>query len=309
VRLRVGAPVSLSGRYAVQGASVRVGLEAWAHDYRAELVLRDDASSPPQAARICDQLSGSCLFVLGPYGSDSTRAVATQAGGRVVWNHGAAADDVQRRPGVISVPSPASRYLTALAHAVATTRPHPRVCMLTAPGRFAASARDGLLAAASELGVELTTNPACADALLLCGPIAWEIAHIREHRRSGLLIGAVSPGLAHFPHLLDPAGLLAPVQWHPDLPIQPTLGPITVSLDDYVAAQAYAAALIAHHCHQLAPDNPLPAAKQLATTTFFGRFRLADDGLQTGHRLAVIQWRNSHREIHLGSALHDTAGD
>ena len=41
--------------------------------------------------------------MLGPYGSDSARAVAAARRGAVVWNHGAAADDVQRLPGVVSV--------------------------------------------------------------------------------------------------------------------------------------------------------------------------------------------------------------
>ena len=53
-------------------------------------------------------LARGCRFVLGPYGSDSTRAVAEGRPG-IVWNHGAAADDVQRLPGVVSLASPASR--------------------------------------------------------------------------------------------------------------------------------------------------------------------------------------------------------
>lgn len=298
-RLRVGAPISLSGRYAVQGRCASAGLEAWARDYGVDLVLRDDASSPAMAASIFEQFAGSCSFVLGPYGSDLTRAVANRAAGLVVWNHGAAADDVQRLPAVVSVPSPASRYLIALAQTVASLRPQAEVCVLAAAGRFATAARDGLHRVASKLGIQLNTDPATADALLCCGPIAWEITHIHRHRRRGLLIGAVSPALANFPQLLgaDPEGLLAPVQWHPELSIQPKLGPSAVSLNDYLAAQAYAAALIAHHCHQLAPHDPLAAAKQLETTTFFGRFRLAHHGLQTGHRLAVIQWRNHRRQL------------
>jgi ABC-type branched-subunit amino acid transport system substrate-binding protein len=307
----VGAPVPLSGRYAVQGECVRAGLEAWARDYRVELVLRDDASAPQQAARICKKLEADCSFVLGPYGSDTTRAVARQAAGQVVWNHGAAADDVQRLPGVVSVPSPASRYLIALAQAVASAHPQARICVLTASGRFATFARDGLRAVAAQLGIQSATDPAAADALLLCGPVAWEIARIRRHRRPGLLIGAVSAALSDFPRLLgsDPQGLLAPVQWHPDLPIQRTLGPLTVGLDDYVAAQAYAAALIAHHCHELVPDNPLATAQHLETTTFFGHYRLGDDGLQTGHRLAVIQWRNCRRQIQSAAAPPGAASD
>jgi len=291
--------VSLSGRYAVQGAAVRAGLEAWARERGAELVLRDDRSSPRVAARLHGQLAARCRFVVGPYGSDSTRAVAAASAGSVVWNQGAAADDVQRRPGVVSVPSPASGYLVALGQAVARLRPQAAVRLLTAPGRFAAWGRRGLEAAAPRLGLCLVTDLAEADALLVCGPVRWELEQIRSLRRPGLLIGGISPGLARFPHLLgdDPEGLLAPVQWHPDLRFQPRLGPPAVRLPDYPAAQAYAACLIADHCLRLEPDNPLAAAKQLDTVTFFGGFRLAIDGLQIGHRLAVVHWHDHKQRL------------
>jgi hypothetical protein len=140
---------------------------------------------------------------------------------------------------------------------------------------------------------------AAADVLLLCGPIAWEVSQIQRLHRPGLLIGGVSPGIASFPRLLgtDPEGLLAPVQWHPDQPTHAQLGPASLQLPDYLAAQAYAAALIADHCHHLAPENPLTAAKQLQTVTFFGGFRLASDGLQIGHQLAVIRWKDRRRHL------------
>ncbi|MER3409623.1 MAG: hypothetical protein C4306_05875 [Thermoleophilia bacterium] len=120
----------------------------------------------------------------------------------------------------------------------------------------------------------------------------------------GLLVGAVSPGLAAFPELLggDPEGMLAPVQWHPDLRYPVDLGPEEVPLDDYVAAQAYAAALVAERCLELRPDDPLAAARALRVTTFFGRFQLAESGLQVGHRLAVVQWRRGRRQLLVAEA-------
>jgi hypothetical protein len=55
--------------------------------------------------------------------------------------------------------------------------------------------------------------------------------------------------------------------------------------------------LIADHCLRLEPDNPLAAAKQLDTVTFFGGFRLATDGLQIGHQLAVIHWHDHKQQL------------
>ena len=100
-------------------------------------------------------------------------------------------------------------------------------------------------------------------------------------------------GAPHFALLAD--GTLAPVQWHPDLG-----GP--EGLEDYVAAQAYAAALIAERCLELDPENPLAAARGLRTSTFFGAFELGEDGLQVGHRLAVVRWNRRRQELLLAEA-------
>ena len=292
----------LTGRYSAQGAQVGAGLELWAADTGAKLVLLDDASDPQRACRLHEQLVRSgCRLVLGPYGSDSTRAVAHAAQGGVVWNHGAAADDVQRLPGVVSVSAPASRYLVALARTLAQLHPAARVAVARAPGRFAAVAVEGLLQQAAALGIELVEDVGDADAVLACGPVEWEI-ELFQRIKGRLVLGGLSPGLAGFPELLgdDPEGFLAPVQWHPDLPIRPVLGRASVPLPDYLAAQAYAAALIADHCLQLAPADPLRAAKQLQTTTFFGGFQLGRDGLQIGHQLAVIRWHDQRQELQTG---------
>jgi hypothetical protein len=226
--------------------------------------------------------------VLGPYGSDTTRAVARARGGRVVWNHGAAADAVQRLAGVVSVASPASGYLVALAQAAAGLGA-ARLALLTAPGAFASFARDGLERKAPALGVELVDDPDDADCVLLCGPVEWEADRFRGLNRLGTLLGGVSPGLPDAPPAW-PDGTLAPVQWHPELGGPP-------GLEDYVAAQAYAAALIAERCMAIEPEDPLSAARSLVTDTFFGRFELDETGLQSGHRLSVVRWRHGRQTL------------
>lgn len=284
---------------------MRAGLELWARHAGARLIILDDRSEPERAAALHGDLSArGCSFVLGPYGSDSTRAVAAAQAGAVVWNHGAAADDVQRMEGVVSVPSPSSRYLVALGRAVAGLHRGAQVAVLTAPGGFARFAREGLEHEAESLQLTITPDAGRADAVLCCGPLQWELAWFRRLRRPGLLLGGVSPGLSAFPGLLgdDTEGLLAPVQWHPDIPVRPELGPASVEPEDYVAAQAYATCLIAERCLELEPDDPLSAARRLRTTTFFGAFELGPDGLQIGHRLSVIRWSAGRRELLLAEA-------
>jgi Periplasmic binding protein len=301
----VAAPAPLTGRYAVQGAQMRAGLELWARHAGVRVEVVDDESKPEQAARIHEELAArGCRFVLGPYGSDSTRQVAEARAGLVVWNHGAAADDVQRLPGVVSVATPASRYLLALGRVVAELRPGVAAALVTAPGRLARFAREGLEQEACSLGIELVSDLAQAEAVLLCGPLQWECERLRSLVGSGKLLGGLSPGLTAFPELLeaDPEGVLAPVQWHPGSGPAPELGPASVPLEDYIAAQTYAAALIADRCIELNGPDPLAAALDLRTSTFFGAFQLDASRLQVGHRLSVVRWRSGWRELLLSDA-------
>jgi hypothetical protein len=106
---------------------------------------------------------------------------------------------------------------------------------------------------------------------------------------------------------------MAVAQWHPARGADPGLGPSSsevvgeaqargVELDS-VGAQAYAAALIAAHCNELAPDDPRAAAYMLRTATFYGAFELDPaTGIQQGHRLCVVRWRRRRQELVLTDA-------
>ena len=183
---------------------------------------------------------------------------------------------------VVSVPSPASRYLVALGRAVAELRAGARVAIAAGRGRFARLAAEGLEAKADSLGLELLgrfplTVPARrvlaagADAVLACGPLQPEVALLRQLAALSphTLLGGVSPGILDFPRQLggDPDGFLAPVQWHRDLGAAPELGPPSAEVlraararglpePDYLAAQAYAAALVAERCSRSPPTTP-----------------------------------------------------
>jgi len=319
----------VSGRYALQGVQLRAGAELWAARAGARLLIEDDRSSPQCAVEAhAGLLAHGCVFVLGPYGGDCTRAVARAAAGGTVWNHGAAADDVQRLPGVVSVCSPASRYLVALARGVVALRAGARVAVVTARGAFGRLAREGLDREARLLGVSIAASFSFADrperiaaigadAVLACGPIARELELFRALRSCApqMLLGGVSPGLSAFPAHLgqDPEGLIAVAQWHPGLGADPRLGPPSSEVVrearargvelDYVGAQAYAAALIAARCLELAPDDPRAATRMLRTTTFYGAFELDPATcIQQGHRLCVVRWRGGRQQLLLADA-------
>jgi len=256
------------------------------------------------------------------------RAVARAAGGAAVWNHGAAADDVQRLDGVVSVCSPASRYLVALARAVVALGAGARVVVVTARGPFGRLAREGLERQAWSLGVSIAASfsfadraeriaAVGADAVLACGPFERELELLRALRLRApqTVLGGVSPGLSAFPARLgqDPEGMIAVAQWHPRLGADPRLGPPSSEVVrearargvelDYVGAQAYAAALIAARCLELAPDDPRVAAGMLRTTTFYGAFELDPATcIQQGHRLCVVRWRGGRQQLLLADA-------
>lgn len=319
----------LTGRYAVQGRQMRAGLELWAKRSSCALELVDDRSDPARAATVHEKLRRHCEIVLGPYGSDSTRAVAEEAGGALVWNHGAAADDVQRMPGVVSLPTPASAYLVALGRAVAGERPAATVVVGRGRGRFCRQADEALLREASSLGLEIVASTGLDDvarvaaveqpqAVLLCGPLQPEAAVLAQLEREapGIVLGGVSPGVADFATVAGTElnRAFAPVQWHPDAVADTRLGPTITDLLadasashvgelDYVAVQAYAAALIADACAHEKPSNPRAAALQLRTRTVYGDFGVdPDTGLQRAHRLSVIRREHGRRLLHLANA-------
>jgi hypothetical protein len=301
----------------------------WAQRTGSQLALVDDRSLPKRAAEIHrDLVHEGCNFVLGPYGGDSTRAVCQQTDASVIWNHGAAADDVQRLPGVVSVCSPASGYLAALARAVCTLVAKPRIAIVAARGPMGQLARGGLSQVAYNVGAEVVASLSFADttravlekdpdAVLACGPLPREVELFRSLRPKarGLLIGGISPGLRTFPAHLgeNPEGLLGLAQWHPDLGESPGLGPASSEVVDcaqargleldYVACQAYACALIAAHCHSFGTDDPGAYARTLETTTFYGAFALdSATGMQTAHRLCVVRWQEGDQKLLLPQA-------
>ena len=312
----------VTGRYAIQGRQMTVGLTLWSHRAGASLLLEDDQSRPQRAVEIFERAQGGGFdILLGPYGSDSVRTVASAFPDRLIWNHGAAANDTQRLPNVISLPSPSSRYLVALARAVAQLRPGGSVAVVTAAGRFGNYAWNGLTAEANDINLTITGPYSFSsyselrdnNAILTIGPVEKEVALFRQlvERNPKLLLGGVSPGLSDFPQALgaDPEGFLAPVQWHLDLGQSPALGPSSAQVledarllglapIDYVAAQAYGAAVIAAECHRQHPSDPGKAARELRTSTFYGDFGLdPNTGEQRGHQMSVVQWRRGRQEL------------
>ena len=124
-RLRLGACLSLTGRYGRFGRQAANGLMAWqrlaGEDVAVE--IEDDESEPDAFAGRFARVAARCDILLGPYSTELLRAAADALDDidGVLWNQGGAGDDVQAlRPGrMVSVLAPTSRYAVPFVRTLA----------------------------------------------------------------------------------------------------------------------------------------------------------------------------------------------
>src|SRR5512132_1920838 len=144
---------------------------------------------------------------IGAYGSGLVRAVAPLVcdAGRLLWNHGGAADDLAR-PGLVSLPAPASSYFEGAVREAAARRVD-RLLVARGAGPFAGAVAQGAVERASARGIEartvmvgaLAAADAAGGALLVVGRFQEDVAVVRRVRgwpRAPALLGAVAAELA-----------------------------------------------------------------------------------------------------------------
>lgn len=305
---------------------------------RVRLHYYDDNSEAAQAARNTQHLirGDKVRVLLGSYSSELMLAAASVAAeqGRVIWNHGGASEAIHERGArAVGVLTPASRYFREFPALALRLHPGSKsiVCCHRAGSGFGRRVAQGALVAAQQLRMnatiriygsiedipELVKGLGVVDCILGAGSFEEDVCLGRELLKRGLPrlgCGLVAAGLAEFYRALgrDSEGFLAPSQWEPSLRLQPDFGPQTgevlARIDahrlaaDYLAAQAYAACLIAQRCLEQAgswdDDTLWRTAGQLDCTTFFGRFRIdPDTGLQVGHQMVWVQWQQGNKAI------------
>jgi len=313
---------------AVEDAGRAGGVAVDGRRVSPRLALLDDGGTAKGLRHALDRLAGADL-VVGPYGS----GLAGEAGlwaaerGRVVWNHGGSADEVETMPWLVSLASPTSRYLAAVVDAVAGDVPGGGLLVGAGSGSFGRAAAGGARKAAEERGLEVVgvvppdevPDRVDADVLLLAGSFDEDVAVLRRLRSRPKVVAAVAAGLREFADAVGARraeGVLAPSQWEEGVRLRPDVGPRTVDVlralrarlapglapgtagahIEYPAAQAYASVVLALHCAAgtggFADDALRAAARALRCTTFFGRFGLGPDGRQSDHDLLVVQWQD-----------------
>jgi Periplasmic binding protein len=311
--VRVGACLSLTGRYARFGAQAAAGLEAWRRlDGRADLVVEDDASDPGRLAAAIVELAGRCDLLLGPYSTQLMRAAVRALAGRdvLLWNHGGSGDDVEAaRPGrVVSVPAPASRYAEPFLRRLAREPARAPLHIAAGRGTFGPQVAAGGGAFARRLGLVVREDaPGAGDAawdLLSAGAFEDDVAAVRRALalpRPPRYLCSVAAGVSEFGRAVErPEGVFGVAQWFPGAGGAVEVGPAEAEFlaacpaRDYPAVQAAAAAALASRCAELAGTVAAEAlwavASALDTTTMLGRFRIDGRGVQVGHETVLVRW-------------------
>jgi ABC-type branched-subunit amino acid transport system substrate-binding protein len=322
--VRVGACLSLTGGYARFGIQAARGLEAWRSlDGSAELVIRDDESSPRVLQDALPWLAERCDVLLGPYSTQLMRVAGRVAAdaGWLLWNHGGSGDDVEAaRPGhIVSVLTPASGYAVPFIRHLAKNQERMPLWVTHGKGSFGRQVAAGAEAAAHHQGIDVVMGaasglPGSEDVpgrwgLLCAGTFEEDVAAVRVARRLPSppeVVCAVAAGVREFGEAIaDAEGVFGMGQWFPGTGGTPDLGPgeaafleacsaLSPAVPDYPAVQAAAGAVIAAHCARLAGGTRREllweAALGLDTRTLFGAFRVSPSGVQVGHDAVLVRW-------------------
>ncbi|MGH3902418.1 MAG: ABC transporter substrate-binding protein [Pseudonocardiaceae bacterium] len=323
--LRVGACLSLTGRYSRFGGQAAAGLQAWCVlDGDTEFVVQDDGSDPARVVSCLRAVAGRCDLLLGPYSTQLMRVASGVAPDldRLVWNHGGSGDDVAAAaPGhVVSVLSPTSRYAEPFLHHLAGQSTRAPLWLVQGRGSFGRQVITGAAEMATTLGLravrldpadELPADHAPGAWDLFCaGSFEEDIAAVTAARalaRQPRLIGAVAAGVRDFGQEVASAeGVYGIAQWFPGRCTTIKVGPpeedflqaysaLTGAVPDYPAVQAAATAALATHCARaagsVARESLWAMAAALQTTTMFGPFRIDPaSGAQLGHQTTLVRW-------------------
>jgi hypothetical protein len=337
-RLRVGACLSLSGRFAPFGRQAARGLEVWAElDGSAEVLIEEDASDVRQLQALLPGLAARCDLLLGPYSTVLMRAAGDMAAenGWLIWNHGGSGDDVQTaHPGhVVSVLTPTSRYMEPfLDHLATEAGSAQELRIVHAKGRFGRQVASGAETYARHLGFKNVRMGPADEILAEDLPDRWTLITagtfeddtqtvIRARRLAKLprITCAVAAGVQEFGRAVQrPDGTFGIAQWFSGGHHAVLAGPsehdfldvycaTADAMPDYPAIQAVASASIAAHCARHArstdPESLWQVAAALDTTTLYGAFRIDEiTGAQVSHQTVLTRWIDGA----LVAASHDS---
>lgn len=322
-RLRIGACLSLSGRFAQFGQQAARGLEAWCSlDGAADVLVEDDRSDLRELQELLPDVAAHCDLLLGPYSTQLMRTAGKLAAqsGWLTWNHGGSGDDVEgAHPGyVVSVLTPTSRYAEPFLRQVVSEDDSRELVIVHSAGSFGRQVADGAEQIGRQLGIR-TSRADPEDPFLppIGVPQEWDLFSAGVFEQDADLVSkalrsprpprhvcAIAAGVREFGRVVkDPEGVFGIAQWFPGSSHEVWLGPAEHDFlraypgttPDYPAVQAAAGAMIAVHCARLAGgtarEGLWAAAAALDTSTLFGGFRIDPrSGTQVKHQTVLVRW-------------------
>jgi ABC-type branched-subunit amino acid transport system substrate-binding protein len=324
-RLRLGACLSLTGKFARFGHQAAAALRVWqSMEGNIDLAIEDDESDPRIVKRLLSWIADRSDVLLGPYATNLTRAASNVAAdnGWLLWNHGGSGDDIESaHPGnLVSILTPTSRYAEPfIKHLSAANNAPPSLVIARGGGAFGRQVAAGAATTSRESRIhviELEPDqglPHTKDswALFSTGTFEDDTANVRRAQtmtNPPSIIGSVAAGVREFGDTIDrPRDILGIAQWFPGAAqARPNLGPTEQDflaayaatgqpIPDYPAVQAVAAAVLSTHCARLAGSTARTAvweaAASLDTTTLFGNFKIdPTTGAQVAHQTVLLRW-------------------
>lgn len=345
--IRIGATVSLEGKFVEPSGSIRDGFKLWEKQVNerggllgrpVELVLYDDKSSAELVRELYTKLivQDKVDLVLSPYGTPLTLAAAevTTRHGYAMLACGAAGDEIWsgKFQNVFGMYSPARRYFIGLLDIMATNGLNS-VGILYEDSPFSRDTAEGAKDWAERFGLKVSLYRAYAVGK---DDLPNLLKEVRRENPDGLILASYSedsyfmldwmtaekyrPKVLAFtiasvyPHFYKKSGSIAEgvfgsSQWEPDerIPFPGTKKFIadyfgfTQRFPSYHSGASYASCQVmekaVQHCQCLDQARIADFIRSLDTVTVIGRFKVGQDGKQTGHNSMIIQWQNGKKEI------------
>ena len=244
--IKLGIPISLTGRYKIQATESFEGLTLFVSDINRaggifvpgpgrklplELIHYDDESSVRRCRELTERLivrDGADLLI-GPYSSSLALVAAevAEAHGKTLWNHGGSTDEIGKRgfACIISSISPASSYMGGIINLIRSVDGEARrVALLSAyDSGFSESVALGAKAEAGRAGFDardfkfksgegdfrgllLEVREYDPDLMLVMGRAEDDISVAKEIFRSGISVKGVGLVVASIKLFLDTFG-------------------------------------------------------------------------------------------------------
>ncbi len=280
-------------------------------------------------------------LLLGPYGSGLTMVAArvAESANMVLWNHSGSADEIFNAGfrHLVGIISPASTYFSGILDLIADREPNAkRVAVVSANTGFAEDVANGAVHLLRQRGFVLSSHHRYdsdtnqfehilsdlkrerPDCLLGVGRVEDDLnfaAALCANSLSMKSIALVVAAIDQFQVVLGERanGFIAPSQWEPSVNFSGIGGANASDFArsysqrfdeplDYPAVQAYAGALIAQRCVEIAGTLEHGALREAANSlqcdTLYGCFKIdPSTGRQIAHEMLVTQWVGGRKVV------------